>query len=96
MYKISKNIVRRKVHDTYFLINIADNYSDDKCVLYEINEIGNFIWNHIEDREDNIDKYIASLLVEKVEEDVDFSVIYNDVTNYISMLLKERFIAELQ
>ena len=42
-----ENIVERKIHDTYFLIDISDKYLDDKCHLYEINEIGDFIWKQL-------------------------------------------------
>lgn len=48
--KKNPNIVARKIHGSSFLIDISDNYSGDKCALYEINETGMFIWSNI-DRE---------------------------------------------
>ena len=48
----NESIVARKIHDTYFLIDTKENYSDEKCRLYEINEIGYFLWNNIS--KDNI------------------------------------------
>ena len=32
-----EGIVARTIHGSFFLIDIADNYSGDKCSLYEIN-----------------------------------------------------------
>lgn len=49
------NIVCRKIHGSYFLIDISDNYSGDKCSLYEVNQTGMFIWNNIESEDKFVD-----------------------------------------
>ena len=46
--KKKKNIILRKIHGATFLINICDNYCGDQCAIYEINETGEFIWNHLD------------------------------------------------
>ena len=43
MYDKNPNIVCRDIHGSYFLIDITDNFSDNVCSLYEMNEIGRFI-----------------------------------------------------
>ena len=32
-------VVERKIHDSIYLINTKQNYLNDKCCLYEINEM---------------------------------------------------------
>jgi hypothetical protein len=54
LYTKNENIVARQIHDTYFLINIADNYAHDKCILYQVNEIGYFIWSNIHGKETSV------------------------------------------
>ena len=58
-FKKNQNIVKREIHDSIFLINITQNYLNDKCSLYELNQIGNFIWDSL----DNANK-IKELLIE--------------------------------
>ena len=40
-------IVERHIHEAIYLINIKQNYLNDKCCLYEINEMASYIWNKI-------------------------------------------------
>lgn len=85
----NKNIVLRNIHDTYFLIDITDNYQDDKCVIYEINEIGKFIWENIDGKTiENVAKKLHSIIIEKIE----YQVVYNDVLEYVNILLENNFI----
>lgn len=85
----NKNIVLRNIHDTYFLIDITDNYQDDKCVIYEINEIGKFIWENIDGKTiENVAKKLHSIIIEKIE----YQVVYNDVLEYVNILLEKNFI----
>lgn len=44
MIRKRENIVARVIHDSYFLIDIKQNYLDDKARIYEVNEIGYYIW----------------------------------------------------
>jgi len=87
-----ENVVARKIHDTFFLIDITDNYSDDKCVLYEINESGMFIWNSI-DRKKTIDE-IAALLKVAIIDDIDYQIIYDDVVDFVNALKAKQFVKE--
>lgn len=88
-FKRNKNIVLRNIHDAYFLIDITDNYQDDKCVIYELNEIGSFIWKNIEGNDvEGISKKLKDLIVN----DIEYEVIYNDVIEYMKVLLNDNFI----
>ncbi len=85
----NKNIVLRNIHDTYFLIDITDNYQDDKCVMYEINEIGKFIWENIDGKNvQDVVQNLHSIIIEEIE----YQVIYNDVLEYVNVLLEKNFI----
>ena len=54
----NENIVARKIHGSFFLIDISDNYSGDQCAIYEINETGMFIWEQINGARD-IEELVA-------------------------------------
>ncbi len=92
--KLEKNsfVVLRKVHDTFFLINITDNYCDEKCTLYEINEIGAYIWKEIEG-DFEVEIFVKKLL-EKIEnpKDICFEDICLDVKAYVANLINRGFI----
>ena len=90
MIQKNKNIIARKIHDSFFLINIKENYLDDKCRLYEINEIGDFIWREL-DSATTIPEVVEGLL-SVLEEGVDCSVVYQDVEEFINTLLEEGFL----
>lgn len=89
MYK-NKNIIARKIHDCYFLINIKDNYKDEKCRLYEINEIGYFLWEKM-DQCDSIFQLADELLC-VIQDDVDRSQILDDVECFVESLKKVGFV----
>ena len=94
MFLIKKNIVARKIHDSYFLIDICQKYLEDKCYLYEINEIGYFIWHEL-NRTSDINKVVSSLLdtiIEEVSYEEIYEEIYEDVKEFINMLQKENFL----
>lgn len=86
----SENIVSRKVCESFFLIDIADNYSQDKCALYEINETGNFIWDHIDGERCVLD--IASELQKAIVDDIDLQILVDDVREFIDALFHKKFI----
>ena len=92
MIKKNNNIVARKVHDTYFLVDIKQNYMDDKCLLYEINEMGFYIWNALDKNRDVVD--ISRMIKREVEDDIDIELITNDVSDFIDMLKKEGYVIE--
>ena len=92
MYRQNKNVVIRKVHDTFFLIDITDNYMGDQCLLNEINEVGAFIWTELSDAKDIIS--IAEKLKVQLNEEIEFEVLYNDVKEYIQYLLQLGLVEE--
>ena len=77
----NENIVARKIHGSFFLIDISDNYSGDQCAIYEINETGMFIWEQINGARD-IEELVA-LLKSAVIDDVDPQLLRDDVTEFI-------------
>lgn len=88
---VEKNdkIVARSIHGAYFLIDIADNYSGNRCALYELNQIGFFIWNTI--RNNSIEE-IATALWNEIIDKVDYEIIYQDVAEYIQLLQQNGFV----
>lgn len=84
------NIVARKVHNCFFLINIKDDYADEKCTLYEINEIGYFIWNKL-DQCSNLQQ-IVECIVAEISDEFDVDEITNDVQLFIDSLAEIGFI----
>lgn len=84
-------IVERSIHDSKYLINTRQNYRDDKCLLYEINEMGSYIWNRIA-RETSVDKIANQILSDMNIQDVTFDEIKKDVNDYICLLAKEGFL----
>lgn len=88
--KKSENIVARKVHGSSFLIDISDNYSGDRCAIYEINETGMFIWNNINGIR-TIEE-LATLLKAAIIDDVDYQVLHDDVTEFIDTLVVRHFV----
>lgn len=92
--KVEKNcfVVLRKVHDTFFLINIADNYHDEECRLYEVNEIGAYIWKEI-DGDFELEIFVKKML-EKIEnpKNICFQKVCLDVKEYVENLIKQGFI----
>jgi hypothetical protein len=85
----NNNIVARRIHGSSFLIDISDNYLGDRCALYEVNETGMFIWNNIK-ANCTIDD-VAALLKQAIVDDVDYQILYEDVTEFIDILVKKHF-----
>lgn len=87
------NVVLRTIHGSVFLIDISDNYSGDKCSLYEINETGKFLWEAISENK-TIDNLVASLQ-EAIIDEVPREVLLDDVTEYINDLIDKGFVMEV-
>lgn len=85
-----ENIVARTIHGSFFLIDISDNYSGDKCSLYEINQTGMFIWNKI-DGSLSI-RELAESLQSAIRDDIDFEILHKDVSEFISSLIEKQFL----
>ena len=90
LFEKNENIVARKIHDTFFLINITDKYENDKCILYQINEIGFFIWNNIDGKNSSND--LADLIKSAINDEVDYQTILSDVSEFLSELNNNGFI----
>ena len=84
------DIVLRKIADKSYLINIKDNYNGDMCKLYEINEIGDFIWNQLNNP--NTLENIVDKLYKLTSSHIDYTTIYNDVEDFIYVLINLKFI----
>jgi len=89
----NENIVLRSVHGSFFLIDISDNYSGDKCSLYEINETGMFLWNSLDENK-SVDALALSLQKAIIDE-IPYDVVYNDVTDYVDDLISKNFVMEV-
>ena len=90
MLRKNENIVSRSIHGSFFLIDITDNYANDTCALYEINETGKFIWENINGN--NSLKDIAQLLKSALIDDIAFDIIYNDVDEFVSYLIEKEYV----
>lgn len=84
------NIVCRKIHGSYFLIDISDNYSRDKCSLYEVNQTGMFIWNNIDGDKTIYD--LSQLLKNAIIDDIDTEILHNDVSEFVLTLIQKNFL----
>lgn len=88
----NKNIIKRQIHDTYFLIDITQNYLENTCSLYEINEIGAFIWDELDTSHTVIE--IAQKLCDAIIDPIALEDLLEDVEDYINILKKEKFVVE--
>lgn len=84
------NIVFRRIHGSFFLIDIADKFSTDRCTLFEINEIGSFLWNEISD--DVTPEALTCKLLGAIVDAIDYNVLYQDVNEFLLSLLQKNFI----
>ena len=80
----------RKVHGSSFLIDISDNYSGDKCAIYEINETGMFIWDNINGTR-SIEE-LVTLLKTVIIDDIDYQILHEDVKEFIDTLIIRQFV----
>ena len=81
MIRKRENIVARVIHDSYFLIDIKQNYLDDKARIYEVNDIGYYIWNQLDVVSDVDD--IVDLLLNEIKK---------DVVEFLNALQSEKFL----
>lgn len=92
MIKRNENIVARKIHGVFFLIDTKQSYMNDKCSLYEINELGFFVWNALLETENVYE--IANMIKKEVEDDINIELIVNDVSGFLDMLRREGYVVE--
>lgn len=93
MFVSNKNAIARKIYNSYFLIDITDNYSGDRCALYEVNETGMFLWENLSTKK-TADE-LAALLKEVIVDDVAYQSIFSDIMEFIHTLTGMNFILEV-
>lgn len=84
-------IVERKIHDSIYLINTKQNYLNDKCCLYEINEMASYIWNQI-DGSTSIDEIANQIFCDMEIQDASFDEVKKDVNDCVYLLANEGFL----
>lgn len=93
MYVSNKEVVARKIHGSFFLIDITDNYSGDRCAIYEINETGMFLWENLSTQK-TVDE-LVELLKAAIVDEVDYQIIFSDVMEFITTLVEKKFVLEV-
>jgi len=63
-YGRSERIVFRKIHDEMLLVPIKDNVGDLGCI-FSLNEVGAFIWEHLDGRRRLLD--IKQMMAQEFE-----------------------------
>ena len=91
MMKKKEYIVERKIHDSIYLINTKQNYLNDKCCLYEINEMASYIWNQI-DGSTSIDEIVNQIFCDMEIQDASFDEVKKDVNDCVYLLANEGFL----
>lgn len=86
----NENIVARQVHGAYLLVDITDHYHEDTCALYEINETGMFLWEHMDG--DRTADQLAALLCHAVTDAADPTLIRRDVAQFVQLLTAKGFV----
>lgn len=89
MYYKNPNIVVRKVEPSYFMVDITKCYNNDVEKMFITDDIGNNIWNVIEDGDSFDDIYIKFLdLITDEKTDELLEMIKNDLHEYLLLLIK--------
>ena len=86
----NQEIVERNIHGTYFLVDLKQNYLDEKCYIYELNEMGHYIWNNI-DLFPSVESFVSKLQSELVDQ-IPFETLLKDVYEFINCLSEEGFL----
>lgn len=84
-------VVERKIHDSIYLINTKQNYLNDKCCLYEINEMASYIWNQI-DGNTSIDEIVNRLFYDMEIQGASFDEVKKDINDCVRLLANEGFL----
>ena len=94
-YIKNKNIVKRNIHEYAYLIDITENYLDEKCRLYEINQVGSIIWDLLDDYCNDQINEISRKIKSMIIDDIPFEIIKNDVKDFLSLMKDEGFLKEV-
>ena len=63
-------------------------------IIYEINEVGSYIWNHI-DKNNSIHSIAESIRTNMNIQDISLNDIKKDISEYINVLVEEGFLEVL-
>lgn len=92
MIKRRNDVIKRNIHGEIFLIDTTQNYFDNECFLYQLNEIGAFLWKQLSKP---INTYgLVEVLKKNISEKIPEEDLLRDVTVYIESLKKEGFLEE--
>ena len=87
-----KDVIKRNIHGEIFLIDATQNYFDDECFLYQLNEIGEFLWEQLSKP---INAYgLVEALKKNIWEKIPEEDLLRDVKVYIESLKQEGFLEE--
>ena len=75
------------------MIDISDNYLEDKCSIFEINEIGKFIWDSMD--EYNTIEELVSTLQNVIDDEIPYEELYSDVSEYMNDIVDKKFVLEV-
>lgn len=92
VYNKNNKFVLRNIHNSFFFIDITDNYADEKLLLTETNEIGAFIWNNLDGT--NTVEDIALKLLEAIIDEIPYNVIFNDVNSCLLELSEKGIVCK--
>lgn len=84
------SVIIRHIHENIFLIDTKCNYENNSCIFYEINEMGEFIWEHLSgwmNLEDAVYRVINDLVGE-----YDYDEASVTIEEYIKKLIKIGYI----
>ncbi len=80
-YKKNENFVFRKIQNETILVPIKDNVGDMSSI-YNLNEVGAFVWEHIDGKNRLLD--IKNMIVEEFE--VSSQKAEEDLCEFVSQL----------
>ncbi len=94
-YVKNNSIVKRNIHDATYLIDITENFLDEKCRFYELNQIGSTIWDLLEDESENQAEQISQDIKKMIVDDIPLEIIMNDVSSFLLLMKEKGFIKEV-
>lgn len=91
----NQNIVLRKIHSLYYLVDIKCNYNSEGHAIPALNEVGKAIWESLAEPT-KIDAVVKKIIELFDVSSVSESEIKSDVVNYISMLIKMGYVTNVR
>lgn len=83
-------IVERRIHGTWYLIDIADRYEEDRAHLVRLNDSGYLAWNAL--TKPRCASEIAAELVRSSDGDVTYREALKDAKGFVGSLLAKGLI----